>query len=168
MSDNERETGRTAGVYRYTLKRPDLEKLAGPDQFDADGKRLHFGDSVMSVSARLAPPNALPLGVACRWRETEGTAYVFAVYQGRYEVRLYQAGEDLEKLDVGPLPAGTDLSKPTKLEAACRGDSLTFSVDGGQVSKIRDSSISSGSDGLHIASADDIPATVMFDDYEVR
>jgi hypothetical protein len=172
VSDDEHAASRTGGVYRYTLKKPGLQKLAGPDQFDADGKRLHFADSVVSVSAKVATANELPVGVVCRWRESEGSApaaqYVFAVFQDRYEVRRYQEGKEFKRLDVGLLPEGTDLSRPTKLEAACKGDSLTFSVDGKRVSKVRDSSIASGSDGLYIASAGDVPATAVFDDYEVR
>jgi hypothetical protein len=168
-SDDEREARRTGGVYRYTLKKPGLQKLAGPDQFDADGKRLHFADSVVSVSAKVTTPPEPPIGIVCRWNERESSGYVLAVYRDSYQVRLYPgAGKELKTLDSGVLPEGTDLSQRIKLEAACKGASLTFSVDGKQLSKVRDSSLASGSDGLFIQSIEEVPATAVFDDYEVR
>jgi hypothetical protein len=60
------------------------------------------------------------------------------------------------------------LTLPTRLEAACKGDKLTFSVNGKRVAAVRASTLAEGSDLLYIASGEDLPATAIFDDYEVR
>jgi hypothetical protein len=163
-----REINRAGGKYAVTLTEAGSFTFFGPDLFDANDLRLDFADSTVSVAAR-ATAGTPAMGLVCRWNDGGGAsarAYAFSVLEDSYAVRG-AAGRSLAR---GDLPQGTDLSKPTKLEATCAGDRLTFSVDGTQVARVEDSTLASGSDGLLVATNPDgtVPATAEYDDYEQR
>jgi len=170
VSDSNHYAKTARGKFLYSVKKPRLQALFGPDQFGANRKRLHFSDSTVSVTAAGNKGNPA-FGVACRWddrKTTVANAYVFGVAHRVYQVRAYRGdATNPKKLQVGPLPQGADLSRPTKLEASCIGTRLTFSVNGKKVASVHDSSIRTGSDGLYMGSISE-PATAVFDNYEVR
>lgn len=179
VRDDEREAGRVGEAYRYTLKQPSPGKVFGPDQFGANRKRLHYADSTVSVTARTVAGEPV-MALVCRWDEEARSLYAFGAYQGKYTLMAFEGDRIVgqgevrstppRRLTTGPLPQGTDLTRPTKLEASCKGDRLTFSVGGERVASVRDPELKSGSDGLLIATAKDpeLPATAVFDDYGVR
>jgi hypothetical protein len=163
-NDEEREYSVVDGEYVVTLKQPGKNKFMGPDLFDAEGNRLEIADSKISVTGRITAGDAV-LGLVCRWISEPFQIYAFGVLENRYSVR----GPDGESLARGALPEGTDLTQPTKLEANCAGDELTFAVDGTTVATVQDSRVPAGSDGVLLATNADatVPATVVYDDFEI-
>lgn len=160
-----REVSRANGEYAVTLAEAGSSTFFGPDLFDSDDVRVKIADSTVSVTARVTAGTPAA-GVLCRWNDDGGAdarGYAFYVTENRYGVR----GPAGQTLDEGDLPEGTDLSKPTKLEATCKGDALSFSVGGTSVATVNDSRLASGSDGLLVATNPDgtVPATAVFDDY---
>jgi hypothetical protein len=163
-----REISRAGGEYAVTLTEAGTFTFMGPDVFDAEDQRVRFPDSTVSVTARAATGTPA-MGVLCRWNDAGGEdarAYTFNVLEDRYGVR----GPAGQTLKGGGLPEGTDLTEPTKLEATCKGETLTFSVNGTRVATVNDSNLKAGSDGLLVATNPDatVPATAVYDDYEQR
>jgi hypothetical protein len=173
VNDDRRQLGLTAdGAYAAQLNITGFT-LFGPDQFDAAGNRLHFADSTVSVQARVMAGDPA-VGLLCRWNDETGLdstqGYAFSVKANHYSVFLFTGDGAPKTLARGDLPAGTDLTQPTQLEASCVGERLSFAVDGTTVATVNDSAIASGSDGLLLAlnSDDTTPASALYDDYRVR
>lgn len=136
----------------------------GPDQFDAEGSRLPIGDSTVSVTGTATAGDPV-LGLVCRWVNEPFQIYAFGVVGSRWSIR----GSDGSTLEQGELPEGTDLTQPTQLEATCKGEELTFSVDGTTVATLPDASVGAGSNGVLIATNADatVPATATYDDFQI-
>jgi hypothetical protein len=167
VNDDVREYRIADGEYVVTLKQTGViaPKVMGPDQLDADGNRLEIADSKVSVSGRVTAGTPV-MGLVCRWvSEPDTQTYAFGVIGNRFAVR----GPDGVTLVRGELPEGTDPSQPTRLEASCKGDELTFSIDGTTVATVQDSRLASGSNGVLLATNPDavVPATATYDDFEI-
>ena len=108
-------------------------------------------------------------GVMCRIQDSDNFYYFVISSDGFYAIGAFKDGEDT-------LLGSEDMLEDTKgiiktgvadnhMRADCIGNTLTLYVNGTELYSVEDSDFSSGSIGLIAGSYEDVPITVIYDNF---
>ncbi|MBN1440858.1 MAG: hypothetical protein JW929_15735 [Anaerolineales bacterium] len=108
-------------------------------------------------------------GVLCRIQDSDNFYYFIIASDGYYAIGKFKDGEDI-------LLGTEDMLKDTDgvirqgaadnhLQAVCAGNQLTLVVNGIELFSVEDEDFASGAVGLIAGSYEDVPVTVIFDNF---
>ncbi len=148
-----------AGGYRLLVNAPETNFWSTPHK--------NFADVRMEVdSGKIGGPDENRIGLICRY---SGSDYYFFMItsDGFYGVGIFSGGKaqllgQSEMLSDGNIKTGLAVNH---LRADCMGDTLTFYINGSQVTSLKDTTLKSGDIGLLAGTFTQPGVDVIFDNF---
>lgn len=146
--------------------------MVNPSQYDcwANPSR-DFTDVIVEVEATKAGgPDDNDFGLVCRYQDSSNFYFFLISSDGFYGIGKVEDGSqsliDMEQMETTDAVRQGDATN--SIQAECKGDQLTLTVNGDEVASVSDSTFSSGDVGLIAGTFDDGGTDILFDDFVVR
>ncbi len=149
------------GGYRMLISAPEVQLWATP--------RKDFTDTRTEVdTGKLGGPDENRIGLICR---SDGRNYYFFVISsdGYYGLGLFK-DDKVQLLGQDQMQSSTAIRTGmavNHLRADCKGDDLTFYVNGFQVAEMHDATLKHGEVGLLAGTFSQAGADIIFDNFVV-